>query len=246
MAMKKTLLAIVQDILSDTDGEPVNSLGDSLEAQQYAVVVQDTFYDILSRQSKPETQSLLKLTALSDASFPSHFNYPDNVTGVSKVWYDTSDDASFEYTAVDWCNPDEFLRRTDTRSADYTAVTDKEGGTQLRITNNRHPSFYTSFDDYYIVMDAYKSTVDTTLQASKVRAFGTTFPIFDRTDDSYIPDMDSELHPYLVSESRARIQDQFKGGVTRKAEQTATRNKVGTQNDRHRTTQAEDWRKYGR
>ena len=246
MAMKKTLLAMVQDLLSDMDGEPVNSLSDSLEADQYATVLESVFYDIIATREVPEHESLIKLTAISDNAFPTHFRYPDNVTDVSTVWYDTSSDGTFEYKEIKWCDPKVFLRRTDGIGSDFTSVKDKEGGTNLRIVNNAMPSFYTSFDDYHIVMNSHDSAIDSTLQASKVRAFARTFPIFNRTTDGFIPDIDDEYFPHLISEARSRIMDQFKGGVSSKIEQVASRNKVYIQNDKHRTTRLNKWSNYGR
>lgn len=246
MAMKRTLLQIVQDILSDMDSEPVNSLADTNEADQIATVVEQTFYDIIATRSVPEHEELIKLVPLSDDDFPTHFLIPDNVTDVTHVWYDTSDDSTFEYTEIKWCDPLDFLTRVDKVQSDYQNVKDKSGNTNLRIVNNKHPSFYTSFDDLHIVMNSFKSTVDDTLQESKVRAYGRKFPVFNRFDDDYIPDIDDEFFPHLISEARARAMDLFKGGVPQKMEQAARRNKVHLQNDKFRIARANNWRHYGR
>jgi hypothetical protein len=52
--MKKTLLEIVQDILSDMDSEEVNSISDSNEARQVARIVQTTFYNLIATREIPE------------------------------------------------------------------------------------------------------------------------------------------------------------------------------------------------
>ena len=44
MAIKKNLLEIVQNILSDMDSQEVNSISDSIEAMQVAQIVETTFY----------------------------------------------------------------------------------------------------------------------------------------------------------------------------------------------------------
>ncbi len=245
-AIRKTLLDIVQDILSDMDSEPVNSLSDTLEAGQIAAIVENVFYDTVALRSVPEHEELIKLTPLSDSTKPTHFQIPENVTDITKVWYDQSDDDTLEYGRVDWCSPEEFLHRTDSRQNDWVAVTDIESGTQLRIGTDRHPSFYTSFDDFYIIMDSYKSTVDDTLRRSKIRAMGRTIPVFDRFDDGYVPDLDAEYFPHLISESRARAMDFFKGGVTQKAEQAARRAKTYVRNDLYRITRGNRRVNYGR
>ena len=43
--MKRTLLEMVQSILSDMDSEDVNAVSDTLEAQQVASVIEDTYYN---------------------------------------------------------------------------------------------------------------------------------------------------------------------------------------------------------
>mgnify|MGYP000149502562 CR=1 FL=1 len=57
------------------------------------------------------------------------------------------------------------------------------------------PSFYTSFDDEHIVMDSYKSSVETTLQNSKTQAYGVVYPTFT-ISDTFTPDLDDTLFPY--------------------------------------------------
>ena len=46
--MKSTLLQVVQSILSDMDSEDVNTISDTIEAQQVASVVEDTYFNIMS------------------------------------------------------------------------------------------------------------------------------------------------------------------------------------------------------
>lgn len=245
MAIKKTLLEIVQNILSDLDSEAVNSISDSVEAAQIATVVENTFYNIVSTREIPEHHSLIKLTALSDSNFPTHFSYPDNVKGVSGLWYDVSPDGSFEYREVTYCDPRDFLSRTGSPSSDYTLVSDKVAGTKLRIVNNKMPSFYTSFDDEHIVMDAYDSTVDSTLQESKIRVMGYTIPTFS-VSDAHVPDLDAEMFQYLVNESKSVCFSLFKGGPDPKIDQAARRQKSYVQNDMYKTTQVNKRNLYGK
>lgn len=245
VAIKKDLLSIVQDILSDLDSEPVNDLSDTLEAEQIATVVERTFYDIVLQTEDPSNEGLVKLTALSDTSFPTHFQYPDNLKEITCLWYDVSSDDSFEYREITWVDPTEFLSRTDNISSNYDSVLDKEAGTNLRIVNNRQPSFYTSFDNVHVVLDSYKSTVDNTLTEAKTRAMGYTYPVFSRSN-TYIPDIGNDLFPLLIQESTARAQDLFKGGVTPKMERAARNSKVTLQSKKYKTKRSNNWLDYGR
>ena len=52
--MKRTLLSMVQSILSDMDSEDVNAISDSIEAQQVASVIEDTYFNLVSARDIPE------------------------------------------------------------------------------------------------------------------------------------------------------------------------------------------------
>lgn len=55
--MKQTLLEMVQLILSSIDGEEVNSIDDTVEANQVALIVKSVYYDMLSDISLPEIET---------------------------------------------------------------------------------------------------------------------------------------------------------------------------------------------
>lgn len=240
-----TLLEIVQKILSDMDAEEVNAIGDTSESTQVANIVEDTFYNLTTNRLIPEHMELVKLTALGSSATPTHFRYPTNVTGVKWISYDTSDDASFDYTLVNWLSPEEFLSRTDGRTSDYTSVADPVSGTKLRIGNTAHPKFYTSFDDDYIVMDSHKSTVDATLQASKTRCMANKIPTFT-ISDSFVPDIDENYFPLLINESKSVAMSILKGAPDPKVEQAARRQRSRIQNDLYNTVRKRSLSSYGR
>ena len=61
--MRNTLLQMVQSILSDMDSEAVNSISDTVEAEQVASVIQETFFNIVAARYIPEHRPLIKLTS---------------------------------------------------------------------------------------------------------------------------------------------------------------------------------------
>jgi hypothetical protein len=243
--MKKTVLEITQDILSSLDSEAVNSISDTVEALQIAKLVEETFYDIISTRNIPEHGSLIKLTSLSDNAFPTHFILEDNQAKIKNVWYDTSEDESFKYTEVYYKEPLDFLHMIDSRQEDIVLVNDRVAGTKLRIKNNSQPKYYTSFDDEHLVFDGYRSDLDATLQTSKTRAIGVTFPVFS-ISDGYTPDIDASMFPYLIREATSRAFSVFKGAPDQKIEQAARRQKVHVQNDKYRLAAPDKRRHYGR
>jgi hypothetical protein len=252
--MSKTVLQLVQSILNDMDSEPINALGDSLEAEQVASILSDTFQDIVYTEDLPEHRELLKLTAASDSAAPTQYTYADNVIRVHRVWYDiqentTPTDAARVYHEITWCDPMDFIDRMDSvgsSGTDYDTILENSSGTTLRIVNNQHPSYYTSFDNKTIVMNSYNSTYDTTLQASKVRAYGAVVPTIDTTDGSHVVDLSPAHTQYLLRETLSRCFETLKGGTTPKMEQNTRRVRFYLQNDRYRTVQPNNRNDYGR
>ncbi len=246
MSIKKNLLQIVKDILSVLDSDDVNTLSDSVEAGQVAEIVESTYYDIISQRHLPEHRSFTKLVAASDTDFPTHFSYPTNSNSIERVWYDVSDDGTFDYKEIEFLSPIEFIERADNISEHYTLVDDKAAGTKIRVGNDDNPKFYTSFDDENIVFDSHKASVDTTMSAVKTRAYGILYPVFDRYTDTFTPDLDADKFPYLISEAKSRALDLYKGGVPQKLEQSARRNKAATRNKNYKTERGPHWNDYGR
>jgi hypothetical protein len=242
--MKRTLLEMVQSILSDMDSEDVNAISDTLEAQQVASVIEDTYYNIISARDIPEHQQLLKLTSLSDSTRPTHFTYPTNLKQIETLSYNIATTGS-QYSEVKYVHPLDFLERMDDQSTSAVKIADKVGNTDIFIYNDTHPTYYTSFDDNHIVMNAYDSSIESTLQASKTRAYGTVYPTFT-ISDSFEPDLDDNMLPYLLAEAKSTCFSLFKAGSDPKVEQQARRLKSYVQNDMHKTKQANKRPYYGR
>jgi hypothetical protein len=244
--MKMTLLELVQSILSDMDAEEVNSIGDTVEATQVASIVRDTFYNIISNRNIPEHKQFVKLVSLGDITRPTHMQYGEGVQDVQKVWYDTSDNNSFEYTEIKWCDPLEFIRISDSIQSNFVEVDDVAAGTKIRVNNNGQPTYYTSFDDINMVFNSYDSSLDATLTQGKSRAYGVKVPTFDQTDDNFVAPIDHNYFPLLLNESKSVALSLLKGGSDPKVEQAARRQRVRIQDNKYATTRTRGFSKYGR
>jgi hypothetical protein len=242
--MRTTLLSMVQSILSDMDSEDVNSISDTVEAQQIASVIQDTYFNLISAREIPEHKQMLKLTSLSDSQKPTHFRYPNNTKEIEVLFYNTATSGS-TYTQVYFLEPIDFLNRVDETATNVLQVETVAGEVPVFVYTNRMPKYYTSFDDDNIIMDAYNSSIETTLQTSKSRAYGTIYPTFSITD-SFEPDLDDTMLPYLLAEAKSTCFSLFKSGSDPKVEQAARRLKSYVQNDMYKTRRENKRPKYGR
>ena len=242
--MKRTLLQIVQNILSDMDSEDVNSISDSIEAEQIASVVRDVYYNMVSTRMIPEHQELVKLVSLSSSTRPTHFQVPDSVKRIDFIRYNVSTTSDTEFKEIQYIEPLLFLTlHQDGTNVD--TVYDVNGNTPLLIRNDQMPTYYTSFDDLHIVMDSYKSDTDQILAENKTQALGHKIPTFT-ISDNFTPDLDEVLFPYLLAESKSTCFSLFKSGVDQKIEQAARRQKSYMQSDMYRVKKENKRPYYGR
>lgn len=233
--MKMSLLDMVNSILSDMDSEAVNTLSDTIEANQIASVIRDTYYQMVAVRDIPEHKQLLKITAASDSTTPTEFTLEPNLKRISALSYNVDTGGGTSWRVLSWCEPEEFLKL----NTEGTVVG------FYKISTDRMPTYYTSFDDNTIVCDSYDATIDTTLQESKVRAFGYVIPDFTMAD-TFVPDLQITQFPELLAQAKSTCFSIFKTTQDPKIEQAARRMKVHAQNDRNRIQRENKRPSYGR
>ena len=131
-------------------------------------------------------------------------------------------------------SPLEFIDRMSETDLKVTTV---DQSVELFVANDRDPSYYTSFNDNHIIMDAYDVSVEATLASNKTRAFCAIYPTFSQTD-SFAIDLDQTLMPLLLAEAKSTCMSLFKGGSDPKVEQSARRLKSYVQNDQYKSNQS--------
>ena len=236
--MRRTLLDMVQSILSDMDSEEVNSIADSVEAEQIANVIKDTYFNIIAAREIPEHKKIFKLVSLSDSTRPTHFKYPSTVKHLENFQYKVGD----KYKEIVFVDPFTFINRMDESTKQVGTVVDNIA---LYVHDDREPSYYTSFDDDYIVLDSYDASVEAVLSSAKTRCYGSFYPSFT-ISDSFEPDLDDTLLPMLLAEAKSVCFSLFKSGSDPKIEQAARRLKSYVQNDQYKTIRENKRPRYGR
>ncbi len=247
---KMTLLAIVQDILNDIDGDEVNNISDTVEAQQIAQVVKTTFFNIIENgRSWPHLEQLFVLEAGTVAK-PVYMKLPEDVQEVKWVKYNKKQvgDAYDRMAEVQYKTPEEFMAILDARVndvAEISQITD-DSGVILNIRNDAAPTYYTSFDDEYLVFDSYDSAIDATnLVSSKSQCFGRRVPTFT-ISDTFVPDLPGNMFSYLLAESKATCFLNFKQSQNPKAEQVALTHKRRMSQSAWRVQRGITYPNYGR
>jgi hypothetical protein len=246
---KMTLLEIVSDILNDLDGDPVNSISDTVEAQQVAQIVKTTYNNLMDGRHWPHLDNIFQLEALGSTSKPNYMKIPETIINVDWIKYNTRKvtDTKDRYTHIEYKTPVDFLELVDVRnSADSTVqvVTDFSGR-PINILNNKAPQYFTSFDDEYIIFDSFDSAVDNTVQASKSSAQGrrnVTFTI----SNGFIPDLPVQSFSMLLNEAKSTAFIILKQSANQKAEQHSITQRRRMSQDAWKLTGGISYPSYGR
>jgi hypothetical protein len=234
---KMTLITAVQQILSDADGDNVNSITDTVEADQCARVVQDVFYQIVDLHDLEHIKTITKLDATS-SSTPNVMTRPEGFHTVEWVKYDikiaAGGDQNFE--VIDYAEPDVFLQRVHSRTvsdSNVEAVT-LSSGLVLPIRNDEAPQIFTIMDSGSdeLVFDSYDKSLETNLQASKSLVYGVQRPTLTLADSSEFT-VPKHLETLILREARAMYFDLFKDGVTSEIDRSRRRMEVRAQRQRN-------------
>lgn len=223
---KLNLLAIVQDIANDLDTDNINSVTDTEESLQIAQIVKTCYYEIINKRDWPHLKEVGQLDASGDNTKPNYMSIPESCREIKYVNYDKqkSGDTTDKYSAVKYCSPDEFLIRQNQLNGSNTnvqQVTDFTG-VKFYIRNDLAPTYYTSFDDEWVVFDSFDSAVDTTLQNSKNQTGMIRDPAWT-VSDTFVPDLPVDGFPLLIEEAKSTASLKLRQTADEKAEQKSSR-----------------------
>ena len=245
---KKTLLDLTQSILNDMNGDEVNSISDTLESQQVAQIIRDTYDEIIASRSWPHLNRLISLTPHGTAR-PTHMD-----TGESWVYMDfikynvrTQTATKDDYDDIWYMKPEDFINlvnQRDSSASDIDTVTDPSG-ISLYIVNDDRPRYWTTFDDEVIVFDSYDSQVETNLQESKTTCYGNVEPSWTQSD-GFTPDLPAKAFPYLLAEAKSVAFNALLQVGNQKAEQQSRRQRVWHSRQKWRNGQGMQTPDYGR
>ena len=216
------MLAMTQDILNDIDGDEINSISDTVESEQIAQIIKTTYDAMMSNRDWPHTKTLLKTIASGDIALPTHMTFDENLKEILFINYNNaaSGETRLKYIEVKYLNVEDFLRMSNARDNDASNVDIITDPTtvKLLIRNDKHPQYYTSFDDETLVFDSYDSSIDSTLQSSKIQALGYIIPTLVISDTA-IPDLPTEAFIMLLEESKSKCSLKLRQVQDIKAEQ---------------------------
>ena len=245
--MRYTLLEMTQRILSSLSSDEVSSISDTVEALQVVDIIEAVFYNIIENEGIRELEDLVKIEGLSSSARPNYLKLPNGVARLDALYYNISETGGVDYRELKYLDRVSFIRRMnslDDTLAEVDVISHFDN-TKFKVRNDEMPRYYTVFDDEYLVVDSFKSSIDSTLQASKTMAIVKTNPTFNRTD-TYVPQLDDNLFPLLLNEAKSWAHLELKQQGHAKAEQQARRQRTRYQKERSRITKPNSRPDYGR
>lgn len=224
--MKLTLLQLVQRVLNDIDSDEVNSIDDTVESSQVALTIQNCYFELIANRNWPHLRKLIRLDNVGDVTRPNYLKAPEMLKEMEFFKYEKFRDGSnrLDQQEVRYKHPDSFLRLVAGRDPSATNMQTVQdfSGTNIIVSNNQAPTYWTSFDDTYIVCDSYNLDIETTLQGSKTQCLAYMHPTWIH-DDSFIPDLPVEAFAGLLAESTSTASVNLKQMANAKSEQKASR-----------------------
>jgi len=232
---KMTLLDVVQEILSDMNSDNVNSINDTVEAQQVVQIAKRTYFNMINERILPHTASFFNLTAVVNPAKPTHVRIEDDVIRVESLKYDCRRDVAdpVDPREITYLTPKEFVDLSMSRNPSNPSVTTVLDSMPLFIINNAPPIYWTSFDDKHLVFDSFDTNVDSTIQSSKCYAYGEREPSWTSTD-TFVPDIPAKMFPYFVNETKSMCFYTIKEAPHQKVEQHANRQRMWLSGEKFR------------
>lgn len=224
--MKMTVLEMVQDILNDMDGDPVNNIGDTEESSQIANIIKTTYFELMTQRNAPHLRLVTTLDNVSDTDHPNYLKIPEDTIKLEYVAYNqrTSGSDPDEIKEIAYLSPSDFLRKLQNRNAsasDVQVVIDF-GGSKLNILNDQPPSYYTSFDDEYVVFDSWVEAITNTMIEGDSQVILYKVPDFT-ISDTFTPSIPGEWFPYLLAEAKSAAIYKLRQVADQKEEQKSKR-----------------------
>lgn len=253
MSNRKSLLEIVQDILSALNDDEINSIHDTTRAHDVAKLVRDAYLELTAFEHIPELKKLTQLKAASNNNYPAVLSVPEDVNFVYKIRYNTNGIAEEEdcYTDVCYLSPMCFMDRLSCNKETENHVkmlvnsADEPESPHIWVRNNKHPSYWTSFDDVNILFDSWNSEVEDTLQNKNSLALVSHTPAFKFQDSFKIP-VDLKTLVFLTARAKNLAFDIYKGYVPQELVRSERKAKATLNHVKGNFEKYPDWSAFGR
>lgn len=246
--LDRTLGTLVSDILTELKADVVTDLDDTEESTIVTNIILNTFWDMVANRDIPDHVELTRLDALGDSTRPTTLRIPATIKKVDWFKYNKTLTTTKEYRTVNWEDPLSFIERLNSRDSSASNVVTSltvDNSVELLVYNDKHPSYWTSFDNKHIICDSYLASLDTTLQNSKTQILAIKVPSITRTWASSL-DLEEVYIQFLYNEALSKASLRINETGDQKAEQWARRHRAAVQSSGDRTGRKTKVNDFGR
>jgi len=206
-----TLLQAVQNALDAIGGDEVTGIADTPDAVQVAEICRDVYQELMSLNDWPHLYTYTSLTGIADADAPTYLTISDDVDRVEGLRYNVTEtgDTDTTWSKVEWLEPECFLDMVLGRKTSNTNVIETNGvgglGVTIPVYNDAFPSYWTTFDNTYLICDSYNAVEDPTgLDGAKCLAYTRSTTDFTTDDGSTVIPIPEYMQPLYLARVRAK------------------------------------------
>jgi len=233
-----TLLELVNNVLLGMNSNEVNTITQSIEAQQVALIARDVYEYLEELQRWDHKLSKASLQLATPTAEVNAIGIPDGIQKIEEIRYEVPRDPSNPtgdsvLKLLGYVSPDDFVEQTKEELDNTVVVKMRSNGTwpqfdlDYYIRNDKEPDCWTSINYTTVLFDSYNSDREITLDPLKMQILGYVKYEFDETDDDLdiqIPSHDWSLYKNLVvSKSWLEIKQTQNPASDRMAQRLLTR-----------------------
>lgn len=242
---KYTYLEMVQFILSSMDSDEVDTITETIESQQVADIIQETYEELLDRRDWEFLKHRPRQLDLPASASNVQLDIPSDVIHVENVWYTDHDTSKF--VRIPYMSPQDFMNQhqnLDTTQSDIESAIVANSVT-IAVHNDRVPTLWTSFDEKTLIFNAFDSGTETNLTAAFSKILAEVRPTVTQADATVL-DMPLRMFSLLLHEAKSTCWLQLKQEANPKSEQIARRQYIKLRELERQTVKDLEIENYGR
>jgi len=247
--MKYNLLQMTQDILTTMGSDPADTISSTSESLQVATTIKLAYNNLMIEREWDHLHRMITLQSVNDSvNHPTVLSIVDTCRNLDWIKHNNRNtlEQKADFTDIKYLTPDEFITFTNGRDefgvdGIYRVVDDTINGLKWKVRTDVPPQYWTSFDDKYVVFDAWNSSLSASILSADTLCKGNIDEPFAMTDD-FVPNMPQQFFPVLLETARVRCFSIIKGETHALAEREVKRQRVMLQ---HKARRADDLYKRG-
>lgn len=236
----RTLLDMVQGILSSIEGDNVDSYSDTEESLQVAFAIRDTYEYLVTSDQFRETKNILDINASIDSSKPLLMTLDSEIDNIEWMKYDVRsvNDPEELYKTLEYVTVDELLtylgnHKSGDNIENFT-LSSSFNSIKVYYENDKAPSKFCMLNNTTILFDSIDKGVDNTIQNSKVMAYGSYHYNFVFSDTFDFPNLTHQTKLIIYNEAKRQCSIEGRQMDNPIALQRARSLKTGGRNNRER------------